>query len=132
MNPSKRFICKVMFLVAVAKSWQLSNGAWFDGKIGIWPLRLSVKAKCSSKNHAAGDMETKPVTMDGKQYKQIIMKDIIPAIKARMPGASTRTTWVHPDSAKPHTTNGPLRQQLGKTSYWKPSHPTHLLSVVLT
>ncbi|CAM9425420.1 unnamed protein product [Discosporangium mesarthrocarpum] len=36
-SPSKRFISKVMFLVAVARPRKLSNGAWFDCKIGICP-----------------------------------------------------------------------------------------------
>ncbi|CAM9644054.1 unnamed protein product [Discosporangium mesarthrocarpum] len=51
-------------------------------------------------------METKPVTIDGKQYKQMMIREVIPAIKARIPGASRRTIWVQQDGAKPHIRNG--------------------------
>ncbi|CAN0496189.1 unnamed protein product, partial [Discosporangium mesarthrocarpum] len=34
---NKRFITKVMFLAAVARPRMISDGVWFDGKIGIWP-----------------------------------------------------------------------------------------------
>ncbi|CAM9859336.1 unnamed protein product [Discosporangium mesarthrocarpum] len=94
-----------MFLVAVARPRQLSNGAWFDGKIGIWPVIETVKAKRSSKNRAAGYMEIKPFI---RCYKQMMKKEVIPAIKARMPGASTCAIWVQQDGAKPHTRNGAI------------------------
>ncbi|CAM9846316.1 unnamed protein product [Discosporangium mesarthrocarpum] len=32
---NKKFITKVMFLAAVARPRKMSNGVWFDGKIGI-------------------------------------------------------------------------------------------------
>ncbi|CAM9241707.1 unnamed protein product, partial [Choristocarpus tenellus] len=32
------YITKVMFLPAVPYPRKLSNGMWFDGKIGIWPI----------------------------------------------------------------------------------------------
>ncbi|CAN0086213.1 unnamed protein product [Discosporangium mesarthrocarpum] len=92
-RPGKCFISKVMCLVAVARPWQLSNGAWFNGKIAIWPVNETVKAKCSSKNRAAGDMEIKPVTVDREQYKKITKK-VIPALKAKMSGTSSGTLWV--------------------------------------
>ncbi|CAM9106729.1 unnamed protein product [Discosporangium mesarthrocarpum] len=105
-SPSKRRSSKVIFLVVVARPQQLSNGAWFDGKIGIWPVMETVNAKRSGKNHGADDMETKPVTMVGEQYKQMVIKEVTPAIKARIPGASTRTIWVRSDCAKPHARHG--------------------------
>ncbi|CAM9453220.1 unnamed protein product [Discosporangium mesarthrocarpum] len=125
-EPQQALLSKVMNIVAVARPRQLSNGAWFDGKIGIWPVIETVEAKDSSKNRVAGDMEIKSVTMDGEQYKQMIKKEVTPAIKARTPGASTRTIWVQQDGAKPYTRMGslrPLRQRLGESSHWKPSHP---------
>ncbi|CAM9434676.1 unnamed protein product, partial [Discosporangium mesarthrocarpum] len=72
-----------------------------------WHLAITetVKAKSRGKNRAAGDMEIKPITMDGEQYKRIMIKEVIPGIKARGPGASTRTIWVKQDSAKPHAKN---------------------------
>ncbi|CAM9581304.1 unnamed protein product [Discosporangium mesarthrocarpum] len=82
-----------MFLVAVAGPRQLSNGACFDGKIGIWPVTKTVKAKRSSKNRAAG----KVLADDDKE--------VIPAIKARIPGASTRSIRGQQDGAKLHARN---------------------------
>ncbi|CAN0508370.1 unnamed protein product, partial [Discosporangium mesarthrocarpum] len=35
---NKQFITKVMFLAAVARPRMISDGVWFDGKIGIWPI----------------------------------------------------------------------------------------------
>ncbi|CAM9169075.1 unnamed protein product [Discosporangium mesarthrocarpum] len=80
--------------------------AWFDGKIGIWPVIETSKAKRSTKNRAAGYMEIKTVIIDGKQYNQVMIKEVIPAIKARIPGASTRTIWVQQDGANLHARNG--------------------------
>ncbi|CAN0416723.1 unnamed protein product, partial [Discosporangium mesarthrocarpum] len=71
-----------MFVVAVARPWQLSGRPWFDGKMSIWLVIETVKAKHRGKNRTAGDTEIKPVTMDGEQYKQMI-KEVIPAIKVR-------------------------------------------------
>ncbi|CAM9906956.1 unnamed protein product [Discosporangium mesarthrocarpum] len=45
---------KIMFLVAVAMPQLLSNGFWFNGKIGILLVIKIVLAKRSSKNRAAG------------------------------------------------------------------------------
>ncbi|CAM9652655.1 unnamed protein product, partial [Discosporangium mesarthrocarpum] len=36
----------------------------------------------------------------------MIKEVIIPALKAKMPGATTRTIWVQQDGAKPHSRNG--------------------------
>ncbi|CAM9969136.1 unnamed protein product, partial [Discosporangium mesarthrocarpum] len=47
---NKRFITKVMFLAAVARPRMISDGVWFDGKIGIWPIADTVAAMGSSKN----------------------------------------------------------------------------------
>lgn len=35
----KSHIAKVMFLCAMAQPRHLPNGTWWDGKLGIWPLR---------------------------------------------------------------------------------------------
>ncbi|CAM9556101.1 unnamed protein product, partial [Discosporangium mesarthrocarpum] len=51
---NKRFITKVMFLAAVARPKMISDGVWFDGKIGIWPIADTVAAMRSSKNRKKG------------------------------------------------------------------------------
>ncbi|CAM9612185.1 unnamed protein product, partial [Discosporangium mesarthrocarpum] len=56
---NKRFITKVMFLAAVARPRMISDGVWFDGKIGIWPIADTVAAMRSSKNRKKGTMMLK-------------------------------------------------------------------------
>ncbi|CAM9398216.1 unnamed protein product [Discosporangium mesarthrocarpum] len=58
---NKRFITKVLFLAAVARPRMISDGVWFDGKIGILPIADTVAAMCSSKNRKKGIMMLKPV-----------------------------------------------------------------------
>ncbi|CAN0271177.1 unnamed protein product [Discosporangium mesarthrocarpum] len=41
---NKRFVFKMIILAAVARPRKLSNGVWFDGKIGIWPIADVVTA----------------------------------------------------------------------------------------
>ncbi|CAM9204100.1 unnamed protein product [Discosporangium mesarthrocarpum] len=105
-SPSKHLSARSCFLQLWLgpDSYPIRSG--FDGKICIWPVIEPVKTESSSKNHAAGDIETKPVTMDREQHKQMMMKEVIPAIKARTPGVSTRTIWVQQDGTNPHARNG--------------------------
>ena len=49
----KSFLMKIMFLCAVARPrYDMYKNTWFDGKIGIWPIRKWELAKWSSKKHA--------------------------------------------------------------------------------
>ncbi|CAN0490778.1 unnamed protein product [Discosporangium mesarthrocarpum] len=82
---NKRFITKVMFLVAVARPRMVSDGVWFDGKIDIWPIADTVAAMRSSKNRKKGTMVLKPATINAERYKELRIDKVIPAIKARMP-----------------------------------------------
>ena len=67
---SKRFIGKVMFLVAIARSRFNSDGnCTFDGKIGVFPFVETVNAIRSSANRPRGTPEIKPI--------QSITKEII-------------------------------------------------------
>ena len=51
----KSFLTKVMFLCAVARPrYDTRRNAWFDGKIGIWPIGKWEPAKRSSKKRAKG------------------------------------------------------------------------------
>ncbi|CAN0219361.1 unnamed protein product [Discosporangium mesarthrocarpum] len=45
----------MMFLAAVARPRKLSNGLWFDGKIGVWPIVDVVTAQRSTKSRARRD-----------------------------------------------------------------------------
>ncbi|CAM9325170.1 unnamed protein product, partial [Discosporangium mesarthrocarpum] len=93
----KRYVTMVMFLVAGAMPRKLFDGSRFDGKIGIWPVVEMVATKKNSKNRPVGTLEIKPVTVDGEKYQELMVNKVVPAIKARMPGATTRTIFVQQD-----------------------------------
>lgn len=59
---SKRFVTKMMFLVAVARPCvDKSSGDWFDGKVGLWPLTTQQPAARTSRNRPRGTLVTKPI-----------------------------------------------------------------------
>ncbi|CAN0000019.1 unnamed protein product, partial [Discosporangium mesarthrocarpum] len=91
-----------MFLAAVARPRMISDGVWFDGKIGIWPITDTVAAIRSIKNPKKGTMMLKPATVNAERYKELMINKFIPAFKARMPRPPGRTIFVQQDGAKPH------------------------------
>ncbi|CAN0430596.1 unnamed protein product [Discosporangium mesarthrocarpum] len=99
---NKRFMTKVMFLAAVARPRMISDGVWFDDKIGIWPIADTVAAMRSSKNRKKVTMMLKPATINAERYKELMIDKVIPAIKARMPRPRGHTISVQQDGAKPH------------------------------
>ncbi|CAN0236203.1 unnamed protein product, partial [Discosporangium mesarthrocarpum] len=62
-----------MFLAAVARPRMISDGVWFDGKIGIWPIADTVAAMRSSKNRNKGTMVLKPATINAERYKELMI-----------------------------------------------------------
>ncbi|CAN0327094.1 unnamed protein product [Discosporangium mesarthrocarpum] len=128
---NKRFITKVMFLAAVARPRMISDGVWFDGKIGMWPIADTVAAMRSCKNRKKGTMMLKPATVNAERYKELMIDKVIPAIKARMLRPPGHKIFVQQDGAKPKLGGGAwkqFRQRRGTASSWKPSLPTHLTS----
>ncbi|CAN0301343.1 unnamed protein product, partial [Discosporangium mesarthrocarpum] len=99
---NKRFITKMMFLAAVARPRMISDGVWFDGKIGIWPIADTVAAMRSCKNSKKGIMMLKPATVNAKRYKELMIDKVITAIKARKPRPPGHTIFVQQDGAKAH------------------------------
>ncbi|CAN0007019.1 unnamed protein product [Discosporangium mesarthrocarpum] len=94
-SPSKRFISKVMFLVAAARPRQLSKWAWLDGKVGIWPVIETLKENAAARtvplvtlnqpcHHGQGtaqaddDRESSP-SCQGKGARIIYMHHLGPA-----------------------------------------------------
>ncbi|XP_042051355.1 uncharacterized protein LOC121796606 [Salvia splendens] len=64
----KRFITKVMFMVAVSRPLIGSDGETiFDGKVGLFPFTKEVLVKRSSKNRPKGTIETKPIQSINKE-----------------------------------------------------------------
>ncbi|CAN0501467.1 unnamed protein product, partial [Discosporangium mesarthrocarpum] len=74
-----------MFLAAVARPRMISDGMWFDGKISIWPIAVTVAPMRSSKNRKKGTMMLKPATINAERHKELMIDKVIPSIKARMP-----------------------------------------------
>ncbi|CAM9493624.1 unnamed protein product [Discosporangium mesarthrocarpum] len=125
---NKRFNTKVMFLAAVARPRMISDGVWFDGKIGIWPIADTVVEMRSSKNRKKGTMVLKPAAVNAERYRELMIDKVIPAIKARMP----RPHDLRAEGRCKATHRGggwrQFRQRRGTASSWKPSLPTHLTS----
>ncbi|XP_074314922.1 uncharacterized protein LOC141651095 [Silene latifolia] len=96
-----------MFMCAVARPRYGSNGeVLFDGKIGIWPFIVEVPAKRNSRNRVAGTMETKCIESINKQVvKDMILKIVIPAIKAKWPEGENKHIIIQQDNARPHIKN---------------------------
>ncbi|CAN0085746.1 unnamed protein product [Discosporangium mesarthrocarpum] len=105
-----------MFLAAVARPRMISDGMWFDGKIGIWPITDTVAAMRSSKNRKKGTIMLKPATVNAERYKELMIDKVNPAIKARRPRPPGHTIFVQQNGTKPHTGGGnmePIQAKAG-------------------
>ena len=104
----KKYIEKIMFLCAVARPRRLSDGTWFDGKLGIWPFGHMGAAKIDSKNRLAGTPEWVNVKIDRDEYRSMMLNNVIPAIIQKFPGFGGRTQPViriQQDGAPVHIAN---------------------------
>ena len=103
---NKRFIRKVMFVVAVAQPRQdHGRKRMFEGKLGCWPLVEVVPCTRNSKNRPKGTMVTKEITSVNKEIiKGILIDKLIPAIVEKYPRDCDEVI-VQMDNASPHITN---------------------------
>ncbi|ETV80633.1 hypothetical protein H257_06156 [Aphanomyces astaci] len=100
---SKRFITKVMFLSAVARPrWNYNTNEWFDGRIGTWHFTQTVPAQRSSRNRPSGTMVTVPCTVTRDTYRDMLIDNVIPAIKAKWPNDKAARILLQQDNARPH------------------------------
>ena len=82
----KSFLTKIMFLCAVATPrYDTNKNAWFDGKIGIWPIGKWEPAKWSSKKHAKGILVWKNQCITRDVYHEYLIQKFLPAVKERWP-----------------------------------------------
>ncbi|XP_074283253.1 uncharacterized protein LOC141607807 [Silene latifolia] len=104
---SKRFITKVMFMCAVARPKYGPNQEIIcDGKLGCWPFVMEVPAQRKSKNRCAGTLETKCIESITKQVtKDMLINQVIPAIKAQWPSTCSKHILIQQDNARPHINN---------------------------
>jgi len=104
---SKRYILKVMFLCAIARPrWDPHKKQWWDGKIGMWPFTYTEAAKRKSKNCPKGTIVTKVITSVGtKEYRDVIVEQVVPAIKEKWPRSASKRVRIQQDGAKVHIEN---------------------------
>ena len=87
----KSFLMRIMFLCAVARPrYDTNKNAWFDGKIGIWPIRKWEPAKQSSKKCAKGMPVWKNQCITRDVYCEYLIQKFLPAVKERWPMRNER------------------------------------------
>ena len=98
----KSFLTKIMFLCAVARPrYDTRRNAWFDGKIGIWPIRKWEQAKRSSKKRAKGMPVWKNQCITHDVYREYLIEKFLPAVKEKWPTCNARIR-LQQDGAKSH------------------------------
>ena len=101
----KSHITKVMFLCAVARPrFVPSMNAWWDGKLGIWPVGKWVPAQRSSVNRPKGTRVWKNQTITRKVYRDLLMEELMEAILCKWPEGdrNRRKIRLQQDGAKSH------------------------------
>ena len=97
----KSHVTKVMFLAAVARPrFDPSRNRQFDGKIGIYPFTEQRAAQRNSRNRAAGTMATHSVEVNRATYKEKLIDNVFPDIRAKFPAVST--VFAQQDNAPGH------------------------------
>ena len=87
----KSFLMKIMFLCAVARPrYNTNKNAWFDGKIGIWPIRKWEPVKWSSKKRTKGLPVWKNQCITRDVYREYVIQKFLPVVKVRWPMRNRR------------------------------------------
>ena len=98
----KSFLMKIMFLCAVAKPrYNMRKNAWFDRKIGIWPIGKWEPAKQSSKKCAKGMPVWKNQCITWDFYREYLIQKFLPVVKEKWPMHNGRIR-LQQDGAKSH------------------------------
>ena len=98
----KSFLMKIMFLCAVARPrYDTNKNAWFDGKIGIWPIGKWEPAMQSSKKCAKGMPVWKNQCITRDVYCEYLIQKFLPVVKERWPMRNERIK-LQQDGAKSH------------------------------
>ena len=98
----KSFLTKIMFLCAVARlRYDTNKNAWFDGKIGIWPIGKWEPVKWPSKKHAKGTPVWKNQCITRDVYHEYLIQKFLLAVKERWPMCNGRIQ-LQQDGAKSH------------------------------
>ena len=98
----KTFLTKIMFLCAVARPrYDTRRNAWFDGKIGIWPIGKWELAKRSSKKRVKGMPVWKNQCITRDVYREYLIEKFPPVVKEKWPTRNARIR-LQQDGAKSH------------------------------
>ena len=79
----------------------MNKNAWFDGKIGIWPIRKWEPAKRSSKKCTKGTPVWKNQSIMWDVYREYLIQKLLPAIKQKWP-MNYRRIQLQQDGTKSH------------------------------
>jgi hypothetical protein len=89
----KGYIGKVLFLCAQARPrFDPHRNAFWDGKVGIWPIGKMVPAQRTSNNRLAGTLEWKDESVTNEVYRKLLLEKVVPAIQQKWP----RGAWNNP------------------------------------
>ena len=105
---SKRFVEKVMGLCAVARPC-----GDFNGRLGMYRCARKKVAQRNSKYHERGDVYDEDCEVDGDMFYEIVTKQLIPDIYAKM--ADFDVVFVQMDNARPHVKRIADLERIGKT-----------------
>lgn len=105
---SKRYVGKIMMLVAIARPDPRHN---FDGKIGCWRVCTVRKAKKGDKRTGLkkGDPLKEDKSMDTERFLRMMKTDVIRAIHAKLPNAPKVS--IQFDNAPGHATRAAKGKQ---------------------
>ena len=98
----KSILTKIMFLCAVARPrYDTNKNAWFNGKIGIWPIGKWEPAKRKSKKRAKGTPVWKNQLINWDVYREYLIQKLLPVVKEKWPRNNARIR-LQQDGAKSH------------------------------
>ena len=90
---NKGYKNKVLFLCAQARPrWDPHRNAYWDGKLGIWPVGSWKPAQRTSIQRAAGTMVWHNETVTRDVYRRLLVQKLLPAIETLWP----RGEWANP------------------------------------
>ena len=92
-----------MFLVAQARPRHLSDGSYWDGKIGCWPLGEKVQQQRTTHVRKRGEWKWKPCGVSEPVYMDVMKNEVVPAIMERWPlDAGIDVIKIQHDNAPAH------------------------------
>lgn len=99
----KFHIPKLMFHCAAARPRRnAQTGEAFDGRIDMWSFAEWVPAQHASPHRDAGALELKSIPANKETYKQMLLNNVLPSIKAKWSSWGAKNIVLQHDNATPH------------------------------